>query len=187
MPCSLSTRAGSIRNENMNSPTPQTSVGDLQITLSRGGLTCTITGAELAKLIGSPGLIIRLAAVLYARNSGLGREGKGMGGATRQEGANERNGKNIHQESRSFRDGGSKGEGNLRPEIERTACYLADRLDDGHSLAFYRRVATIVPGEVIRDSLTRALDLKAVNVRRSRAAYFTSLVRPHLQRHLPDY
>lgn len=170
----------------MNPPTPQSSVGDLQITLSRAGLTCTVAGAELAKLVGSPGLVIRLAAVLYARSSALGREGKGMGGANRQEETNERNGEQINSECRSFRDGVRQGEGNLRPEIERTACYLADRLDDGHSLAFYRRVAAVVPAEVVRDSLTRALDVKAANVRRSRAAYFTSLVRPYLQRRLPD-
>jgi hypothetical protein len=74
----------------------------------------------------------------------------------------------------------------LRPEIEKTACYLADRLDDGNSLAFYRFVAEHVSAEVIRNSLTRALDLPAANIRRSRAAYFTSLVRPHLQGRLPN-
>lgn len=171
----------------MTTPTSQPSVGDLQITLARAGRTCTVAGAELAKLVGSPGLVIRLAAVLYARSSDLGREGTtGLGGATRHGETNERNGKNINPEIRSFRDGGCKGEGEIRPEIEQTACYLADRLDDGHSLAFYRRVAASVPAEVIREALTRALDLKTSAVRRSRAAYFTSLIRPHLQRRLPD-
>ena len=171
----------------MNPPTPQSSVGDLQITLARAGRTCTIAGAELAKLVGSPGLVIRLAAVLYSRGFAAGREGTtGVGGATRQEETNERNGKNINLKPRSFRDGGSKGEGGLRPEAERTACYLADRLDDGKSLAFYRLVAASVPAEVIREALTRALDLKAANIRRSRAAYFTSLIRPHLRHRLPD-
>jgi|GEM_PF-4480456 len=171
----------------MNPPTPQSSVGDLQITLARGGRTCTLTGAEVAKLVGSPGLVIRLAAVLYSRSFGAGREGAtGMGGATRHEETNERNGKQINLESRSFRDGGSKGEGPVRPEVERTACYLADRLDDAKSLAFYRLVAVRVPAEIIREALTRALDLQPASVRRSRAAYFTSLVRPHLQRRLPD-
>jgi len=171
----------------MTTPTPHSSVGDLQITLSRAGRTCTVAGAELAKLVGSPGLVIRLAAVLYARSSDVGREGTtGLGGAPRHGETNERNGQNINPETRSFPDGGCKGEGETRREIEQTACYLADRLDDGHSLAFYRRVAESVPAEIIRDSLARALDLKTAAVRRSRAAYFTSLVRPHLQRRLPN-
>jgi hypothetical protein len=170
----------------MNNPPSHSIVGDLQITLARAGRTCTLTGAEVAELVGSPGLVIRLAAVLYARGSGLGREGKGIGGATQHEETNERNGKEINLKSRSSRDGGSQGEGSLRPEVERTACYLADRLDDAKSLAFYRLVAASVPAEVIRDALTRALDLPLAHVRRSRAAYFTSLIRPHLQRRLPD-
>jgi len=170
----------------MNSPTPHSPVGDLKITLARAGKSCTLTSSELAKLVGSPGLVIRLAAVLYSRSFGARREGTtGMGGATGLEETNKRNGKEINSESRSFRDGGSKGEG-PRPDIEKTACYLADRLDDAKSLAFYRLVVANVPSEIIRDALTRALDLPAANVRRSRAAYFTSLVRPHLQRRLPD-
>jgi hypothetical protein len=171
----------------MNTPTPHSSVGDLQITLARAGRTCTLTGAEVAELVGSPGLVIRLAAVLYSRGFGVGREGTtGVGGATKQEATNERNGKEINLNTRSFRDGGSKGEGVLRPEVERIACYLTDRLDDAKSLAFYRLVAARVPEEIIRDALSRALDLPPAHVRRSRAAYFTSLIRPHLQRRLPD-
>jgi hypothetical protein len=134
----------------MTNPT-LSKLGDLEITLSRAGRTCTVTGAELAKLVASPAIVIRLAAVLYSRSApALGKEGC------------------------------------FNPEVERTACYLADRLDDSKSLAFYRRVAASVPAEVIRDALTRALDLRPANVRRSRAAYFTSLVRPYLQHRLPD-
>ena len=135
----------------MNPPTQQPNVGDLQITLTRAGRTCSLTGAELAKLVDSPAIVIRLTAVLYSQSkASLGREGP------------------------------------FRPEVEKMACYLADRLEDGKSLAFYRRVAASLPVEVIREALTRALDLRAANVRRSRAAYFTSLVQPHLQRRLPD-
>lgn len=147
----------------MTNPPSQPTVGDLQITLVRAGLRCTIAGGELAEILGSPGLVIRLAAILFARNSCIAREV-----ASRRETASQRNG------------------GGLRPEIERTACYLADRLDDGHSISFYRLVAESVPNHVIREALTRALDVKAANIRRSRAAYFTSLIRPHLQRRLPD-
>jgi hypothetical protein len=171
----------------MNPPTQQPTVGDLQITLTRAGHTCTLAGAELAKLIDSPAIVIRLTAVLYARSVfGSGKKGTtGIDGATRQDETNERNGMEVSSENRSFRDRGSKGEG-MRPEFERMASYLADRLDDGKSRAFYRLVAEHVPSEVVRDSLTRALDVPAANVRRSRAAYFTSLVRPHLQGRLPN-
>jgi hypothetical protein len=126
-------------------------LGDLQITLSRSGRTCTLSGAELAKHIDSQAIVVRLTAVLYARSA-----------------------PSLVKDC------------TLRPEIENTACYLADRLDDGNSLAFYRLVAEHVATEVIRNSLTRALDLPAANVRRSRAAYFTSLIRPHLQGRLPN-
>lgn len=134
----------------MTNPT-LSKLGDLEITLSRAGRTRTLTGAELAKLVDSPVMVIRLAAVLYSRSAST--PGKG---------------------------------GSLNPEVERIACHLADRLDDTKSLAFYRRVAASIPTEVIRDALARALDLRPASVRRSRAAYFTSLVRPHLQRRLPD-
>jgi hypothetical protein len=59
---------------------------------------------------------------------------------------------------------------------------LADKLGDTKSMAFFRRVAEVVPAEVIRDALVRALDLRPSDVRRSRAAYFTSLIMPHLRR-----
>lgn len=147
----------------MTNPPSHSTVGDLQITLARAGVRCTIAGGELAEILGSPGLVIRLAAILYARTRGLAREGRsGPDAAQRRSGERP------------------------RPEVERTACHLADRLDDGHSLSFYRRVAECVPADVIHEALTRALDVKAANIRRSRAAYFTSLIRPHLQRRLPN-
>ena len=172
----------------MNPPTQHPTVGDLQITLARAGRMATFTGAELAVLVGSPGIVLRLAAALYSRGTTIA-EGKGvtvLGEAIRQEETNERNGMDINSESRSFRDRGSKGKGNFQPEVERMACYLTDRLDDPKSLAFYRRVVASLPAEIVRDALTRALDLQPAKVRRSRAAYFTSLVQPHLQRRLPD-
>jgi hypothetical protein len=42
--------------------------------------------------------------------------------------------------------------------------------------------AEILPPEVIRDALVKALDLRPSDVRRSRAAYFTSIIMPHLRR-----
>jgi hypothetical protein len=80
---------------------------------------------------------------------------------------------------------GEEGEGGPPPEPpvdspERLADYLATRLGDEKSLAFYGLVARSVPREVIGDALSRALDVPRQNVRRSRAALFTAIVRPHL-------
>ena len=169
----------------MTNPT-LSKLGDLEITLSRSGRTLTLTGAELAQLLDSPGIVIRLAAVLYSRTRpATGREGTtGMGEAARQVGTDERNGRKIDSEQRSFWDEGCRGEGApTRGEAaEQTASYLADKLGDTKSKAFFRRVAEVVPAEVIRDALVRALDLRPSDVRRSRAAYFTSLIMPHLRR-----
>lgn len=65
-------------------------------------------------------------------------------------------------------------------ECERLAGYLADRLDDWKSYRFFLSVAARVPREVILDALTRALDVPRRDIRRSRAAYFTSVIRHHL-------
>ena len=170
----------------MTNPTLSNPVGDLEITLSRAGRTYALTGAELARLLDSPGIVIRLAAVLYSRSrANAGREGTtGKGEATRQEETDERNGRKTDSEQRSFWDEGCRGEGvpACGEAAEQTASYLADKLGDAKSLAFFRRVAEVVPAEVIRNALVAALDLRPSDVRRSRAAYFTSLVMPHLRR-----
>jgi hypothetical protein len=62
------------------------------------------------------------------------------------------------------------------------ADYLARRLGDEKSLAFYQLVAARVPREVVQDALNRALDVPRKNIRRSRAALFTSIVLPHVRR-----
>jgi hypothetical protein len=75
---------------------------------------------------------------------------------------------------------GGRAAGSPEDKPERIADYLATRLGDEKSLAFYELVAREVPREVIRDALTRALDVPPSKLRRSRAALFTSIVRPHL-------
>jgi hypothetical protein len=57
---------------------------------------------------------------------------------------------------------------------------LAEQLDDERSLAFYQHVIRAVPEDLIRDALTRARDVPRRDVRRSRAALFTSIIRQHL-------
>lgn len=170
----------------MTNPT-LSKLGDLQITLSRSGRTCTLTGAELAKLVDSPGMVIRLAAVLYSRTRPVtGKEGtSGKGEVVRQEKVREQNGTENILGQRSFGwDAGSGGDGvSARAQAaERTASYLAEKLGDTKSMAFFRRVAEILAPEVIHDALVKALNLRPSDIRRSRAAYFTSIIMPHLRR-----
>jgi len=164
----------------MTNPT-LSKLGNLEIVLSRAGRTCTITGAELAKLVDSPGMVIRLAAVLYSRS----RPDSGKGDVLRQGEPNEKNATESLLGQSAFEwEGRSKGEGfsPRKQAAERTASYLADKLGDPKSLAFFRRVAEVLPPEVIRDALARTFDLRQSDVRRSRAAYFTSIIMPHLRR-----
>lgn len=71
---------------------------------------------------------------------------------------------------------GSRGD----PKAERLAVYLAERFNDWKSYAFFLSVARRVPREVVLDALGRALDIPRSEVRRSRAAYFTTIIRRHL-------
>jgi hypothetical protein len=164
----------------MTNPT-LSKLGNLQITLARSGRICTVTGAELAKLVDSPGMVVRLAAVLYSRSRPVAEKA----GTTGKEEAVRQNGAEDVFGQRSFGwDEKSLGDRvSVRAQAaERTASYLADKLGDPKSIAFFRRAAEVLPPEVIRDALVKALDLRPSNVRRSRAAYFTSLVMPHLRR-----
>ena len=174
----------------MTNPT-LSKLGDLQITLARSGRTCTLTGAELAKLVDSPGMVIRLAAVLYSRTRPVDwKEGvSAKGEVDRQGKAHEGNGTGNILGQRSFAwDVGPGGDGVLdrAQAVERTARYLADKLGDRKSMVFFRRASEVLPPEVIRDALVKALDLRPSEVRRSRAAYFTSIIMPHLRRCEPN-
>jgi hypothetical protein len=64
---------------------------------------------------------------------------------------------------------------------EQLAAYLATKLSDEKSIAWYRMVARRVDHNIIRDALMRALDIPARDLRRSRGAVFTAIVRPHLR------
>jgi hypothetical protein len=170
----------------MTNPT-LSKLGDLQITLARAGRICTLTGAELAKLVDSPGMVIRLAAVLYSRTRPVTGTGvvSGKGEVDGQETEREQNGTENILGQRSFGwDAGSGKDGvSARAQAaERTASYLAQKLGDTKSMAFFRRVAEVLAPGVIHDALVRALDLRPSDVRRSRAAYFTSIIMPHLRR-----
>jgi hypothetical protein len=158
-------------------------LGDLKITLSRSGRTCTLTGAELAQLFDSPGIVIRLASALYSRSRPITETATGKEETVGQEATKGGNQEILGQRSFGWVEGsGQKGFPARGQAAEQTASYLADKLGDPKSMAFFRRVAEVLPPEVIREALVTALDLRPADVRRSRAAYFTSLIMPHLRR-----
>lgn len=65
------------------------------------------------------------------------------------------------------------------------AALLAHALRDDRSLRFYRLVAETVPLGRIRGALSLALELDEREVKRSRAAYFTAILRPERPRTPP--
>jgi hypothetical protein len=84
---------------------------------------------------------------------------------------------------------GRKKRDSTQPTIVDIRCkslVLARQLDDEPSLPFYRLVVRKVPEQVIRDALMRTLDVPKRDIRRSRAALFTSIIREHLPRRPPS-
>lgn len=77
---------------------------------------------------------------------------------------------------------GEEPSGRDDDDIHSLASYLADALHDRKSLRWYELVAHTVPHDVVRHALTRALDFRRDEVRRSRAAYFTAIVKPYVAR-----
>jgi hypothetical protein len=79
---------------------------------------------------------------------------------------------------------GSRGEAREAGSLDLAANWIAEdiarALEDPGSLRFFRKVALTVPLRVLSQALALALELRPDEVRRSRAAYFTALVRPHL-------
>ena len=66
--------------------------------------------------------------------------------------------------------------------VNAVALALAASLRDDHSERFYHLAASRLPLSLVRQALMQALELDASEVRRSRAAYFTAILRPHLGR-----
>lgn len=155
----------------------------LKVTLTLGSHSRRIDGRELVDAIrASPTLatLVRLATA----STGVAGDIHGEEGVGVVRDALETNG-NVNDSDksalkRSERKRFPKETHPRAPRVEERAAYLADVLQDQHSLAWYRQVVARVPESVIRDALARARDLPEESVRRSRAAYFTSLVRPHL-------
>ena len=75
---------------------------------------------------------------------------------------------------------GGRTERSPQNDVERDASYLADAFDAPGSLDYFRVVAATVPQHVLWDAFARAQDVPRTNLRRSRAAIFTAIVRDHV-------
>ena len=157
----------------------------MRVTIALGEREVSLLAAELAGRLGEPGLPGRLLGLLVAAHDPqLVHEegGVGVGEVPRLPGTLERLSEISFSVSVQGKGMGS-GEGENPGAL--LASYLATKLNDPKSLRWYRRVADSVPRHLIEDALRRALDLEPRETRRSRAALFTSLVRPHLSIHQP--
>jgi hypothetical protein len=162
--------------------------GGRRTELSFGTVVKLLGHDAAAKLVGAV-FVGRRAQAIHSQNGeegGRGKKGQELFPVTNAvQNQNYENALRLGEEA----SGGVGEEGERAAQTaapvddnERLADYLATRLGDEKSLAFYGLVARSVPREVIGDALSRALDVPRQNVRRSRAALFTALIRPHLPR-----
>lgn len=175
-----------------------TNAFDLAVTLSLGSTRRAVPALELARLLGLPELPAQLLAVLLGQvpEAVIHSPSTVAGEHERDFLSSETNG-NSNLRFRTFSDSGEEeleasraacelavlNAAGSSTDAKRLAGYLADRLDDRKSLAFYALVASVVPREVVSAALASAIDLPARDVRRSRAAYFTAIVRPYVNQH----
>lgn len=76
--------------------------------------------------------------------------------------------------------GGAERDGGFAEAVDTLADLLAGELDDARSLRLFRRVVREVPLRKVGWALDIALDLPDKDIRRSRGAYFTTMIKPHL-------
>lgn len=159
----------------------------LRLTLSLGERCVAVALPELVALLGSDA-VARLTAVLFRTvqpedihspdGERGGRGSLGLFPRTRtKNGIEDRVNEPVQT---VLGEKGCRGKEGI-DGVDNLASYLADALDDSRSLRFFRLVAANVPGDVIRECLTRARDIPRRDIRRSRAAVFTKLVLPHLE------
>jgi hypothetical protein len=168
-----------------------TAFPDLSVTLSWNGREVTLLGREL-----QPRLRRELVRLLVDRVGDIHTPADVGGGRGRENGSDNeiyRSGGRERDPGRDYEtsfssslpgseDEESRGEGVRAVDslVDALALLLARTFTDLKSLAWYRLVAAHVSLSTIRDALSRALELEPREVRRSRAAYFTAIVRPHL-------
>lgn len=75
-----------------------------------------------------------------------------------------------------------EGQEDFPESADALAKKLADALNDPGSLAWFRQVAETLDPLLVRHALVRALNVPPDRLRRSRAAYFTSIVAPLVRR-----
>jgi hypothetical protein len=160
---------------------------DCRVTIELGSHRRVVTLAELARALGLPDQAGKIGSVLFAAacpepihtSTGEREPTESMGLPPSPETKNERYQKLYS--SFPLAGKGGESEGNHRgQEAERLAAYLADRLDDWKSHRFFLSIARSVPHEVVLAALASALDVPRADVRRSRAAYFTAVIRRYL-------
>jgi hypothetical protein len=155
-----------------------TPISDIRIVLELGDRRCAVTASMLERELGLSDLRGPLLRLLFARR---GEDGGTIGGQERNGSGNE-----IFisfQKAFLGRDGGCKGEGPelvLADAVDAVADVLVDALADKRSRAWYRIVAERVPLGAIRGALAVALEPSPRDLRRSRGALFTAVVRRSL-------
>ncbi len=153
-----------------------TPITDLRIMLELGGRSCVVLGRDLPAQIRAS-LVERLMG--SDRQVVHGERGvRGDWGSSSGERNASRRFLNAFWEGKERGMQGGKPSGGRRDEVEALASHLADALDDRKSLRWYRNVARLLPRETVMDALARAKDAPDGSIRHSRAALFTSIVRP---------
>jgi hypothetical protein len=153
----------------------------LIVTLELGSQRRVLTIRELVRESGDPAMLGRLLRMLCLsqREPTEGSENFSTSGNANAD-------QEILKALAEAKEGSGEPLGSERPlpvdnGTEQLAHHLASSLGDSalRNIAFYRKVARMVPRAVALDALTRARD--AQNIRKSRAHLFAYLMRPHLR------
>ncbi len=149
---------------------------DLHVVVTLGSRRLELSGADFNRqgfrVVGG-----FLQALVGGERGTIGREGLSL---SPNANASE---KRVYHKRSGVKEGvqGEPSGGSDAVDVDNFASYLAHALDDEKSMPFIRRVVVALPREVVLDAFHRARDATAI--RRSRAALFTSILRPHLKLH----
>ena len=152
-------------------------IPDIAFTIACAGRTRTVNMAELEAALGVKlrGALLRLLLAPTCPEDIHEEGGEGEVGAFPRLGTVTVFNKPFQIQTVRGREGGP-GETRGRA-VEFEAMALADALDDLTSLAFFRRIVATVPPEIVREAMVAALDVPRRDLRRSRGAYFTAVLR----------
>ena len=159
------------------------------VTVRRGQSSCTLPAHLLERMLGISKLEAQLIRLVDPHAIHKGREPTERGDSLNNPETND-NAVYMYTQKpfplplKAERGAGEEENIGCNSEVnnpERYAAYLAEKLRDEKSLAWYRMVARRVDRVIIHDALVRALDIPARDLRRSRGAVFTAIVRPYLR------